>query len=157
KCTGTTAQWSNKIEVADVDGDGLVDILVANGGGYSSPGTPEPARIWKNLGTWAGATACTEISAQAVLGFTGLSRAIQAADIDGDGDLDLLTGGAYQTQLALFVRDGAAWTDASARLPQQPTSAGDFEFGDVDGDGDLDLVIADWGTLPPGSAMYIGG
>jgi hypothetical protein len=148
QCTGTTAEWSNKIEVADVDGDGLPDILVANGGAYNAPGTAEPTRIWKNNGNWgASASHCTEISSTAVLGFTGLSRMIKAADIDGDGDLDLVTGGAWQTQLKLFVRDGTMWTDASAQLPQQLTSIGDAEFGDVDGDGDLDLVLAEWGSV----------
>ena len=157
RCTGTTAQWSNKIEVADVDGDGRPDILVANGGNYSSAGAPEPVRIWRNLGTWDTQAACAEISAEAVLGFTGLSRAIKAADVDGDGDLDLITGGSWQTQLRLFLRDGATWIDASDRLPQQLTSAGDLELGDVDGDGDLDLLIAEWGAIPPGRPGYQGG
>jgi hypothetical protein len=148
-CIGTTAQWTNKVEVADVDGDGKVDLLLANGGNYSSKGTDEPTRVFKN--TWGAATNCTEISAQAVAGFTGLSRTIKAADIDGDGDLDLVTGGAYQTQLKLFKREGTTWTDATAQLPQQLTSIGDAEFGDVDNDGDLDLVLADWGGVNPGS------
>jgi hypothetical protein len=157
RCTGTTAEWSNKIEVADVDGDGRPDILVANGGNYSAAGPPEPVRIWRNLGAWDTQAACAEISAEAVLGFTGLSRAIKAADVDRDGDLDLITGGAWQTQLRLFLREGAAWVDASDRLPQQLTSAGDLELGDVDADGDLDLLIAEWGDLPPGSPVYAGG
>lgn len=146
-CLGTTAQWTNKVEVADVDGDGKVDLLLANGGNYSSPGQAEATRVFKN--TWGGAAGCTEISAEAVGGFTGLSRTIKAADIDGDGDLDLLTGGAYQTQATLFKREGTSWLDATAQLPQVPTSIGDAEFGDVDNDGDLDLVLADWGAGPP--------
>jgi hypothetical protein len=155
RCLGTTAQWTNKVEVADVDGDGKIDLLLANGGNYSSPGQPEPQRVFKN--TWGETTNCTEISAQAVAGFTGLSRTIKAADIDGDGDLDILTGGAYQTQLRLFTRDGTAWADATAKLPQQLTSIGDAEFGDVDNDGDLDIVLADWGATNPGTAGYAGG
>jgi len=154
-CLGTTAEWTNKVEVADVDGDGKVDLLLANGGDYSSPGPStntqnnEPARIFKN--TWGATTSCTEISAMAVGGFTGMSRTIKAADIDRDGDLDLLTGGAYQTQLELYKREGTSWTDATAQLPQQLTSIGDAEFGDVDNDGDLDLVLADWGGINPGT------
>src|SRR5688572_9928666 len=38
---GPTASWSNKIELADINGDGLIDILVANGGNYDSAGEPE--------------------------------------------------------------------------------------------------------------------
>lgn len=156
-CIGTTAEWSNKVELADVDHDGLVDLLIANGGNYASPGTSEPVRIWKNLGNWAAAGPhCQEISAQAVLGFTGLSRVIKAVDVDGDGDLDLVTGGAYQTQLKLFLRGPTGWTDASSQLPQQVTSIGDLEAGDVDGDGDLDLLLGDWGAANP-SAGGAGG
>src|SRR3954469_13202569 len=77
RCVGTTAEWSNKIEVADLDGDGNIDILIANGGNYSSKGTPQPTRIFRNLGAWdQPGTRCTEISATAIGGFTGLSRVI---------------------------------------------------------------------------------
>nr|MBA2541274.1 hypothetical protein [Deltaproteobacteria bacterium] len=51
-CLGTTAQWTNKVEVADVDGDGLVDILLANGGDYSTGGSLEATRVFKNTGGW---------------------------------------------------------------------------------------------------------
>ena len=148
-CLGTTAEWSSKLELADVDGDGQLDILVANGSGYSTKGTnPEPDRVWKNLGNWTGAAPhCQEISSAVVLGFMGWSRVIKAADVDGDGDLDIFTGGAYQTQAKLFLNNGnGTWTDASGQLPQQATSIGDAEFGDVDGDGDLDVVMIDWGA-----------
>jgi hypothetical protein len=155
QCLGTTAQWTSKVEVADVDGDGHVDILMANGGDYStagpqanSPPNNEPTRVWKNLGNWTPTGPnCTEISAQAVGGFVGMSRMIKTADIDGDGDLDIFTGGAYQTQAKLFRRDAAGWTDVTTmQLPQVMTSIGDAEFGDVDDDGDLDLVFVDWGA-----------
>src|ERR1051325_9326518 len=107
-CLGTTAEWSSKVEVADIDGDGLPDILVPNGGDYNAPGTAEPTRIWKNNGSWTGAGPnCTEITSQ--LGFTGLARVIKVADVDGDGDLDIFTGGAWHTQAKLFVKDAGGY------------------------------------------------
>ncbi len=158
-CLGVTGEWSSKLELADIDGDGLPDILVANGGGYSTKGAAQPTRVWKNLGNWAtpGVSHCQEISAQAVGGFVGYSRMIKVADVDGDGRMDILTGGAYQTQLKLFTGTATGWVDASAQLPQQLTSIGDAEFGDVDGDGDLDIVLVDWGATAPGVAGYPGG
>lgn len=159
ECVGVTGEWSNKIELADLDGDGRLDILVANGSGYATPGPVEPTRIWQNLGNWTGAAPhCMEVSAATVMSYMGQSRMIKAADVDGDGDLDLFTGGAYQTQAKLFLNNGGGtWTDASAQLPQQLTSIGDAELGDVDGDGDLDIVIVDWGTQGPGTPGYAGG
>ncbi len=154
-CIGDTLGWTNKVEVADVDGDGLVDILMANGGDYSTPGSLESPRIWKNLGNWSAVGPhCQEITTEVVGVFTGLSRVIKAADIDGDGDLDIVTGGGHGTQLKLFKRGSNAWTDASAQLPQQLTSVGDLEFGDVDGDGDLDILLGEWG---PGNALGNAG
>ncbi|CAN5250076.1 hypothetical protein BH11MYX1_BH11MYX1_14770 [soil metagenome] len=159
ECLGTTGEWSNKIELADLDGDGTLDILVANGSGYASPGPVEPTRVWRNLGNWTGAAPhCMEVSATTLMSYMGRSRMIKAADVDGDGDLDLVTGGAYQTQAKLFLNNGdGTWLDASAQLPQQLTSIGDAEVGDVDGDGDLDLVLVDWGAQNPGTQGYAGG
>ncbi len=31
-------QWTNRVELADINGDGRVDLLFANGSGYSKPG-----------------------------------------------------------------------------------------------------------------------
>src|SRR5687767_10717985 len=55
---GDTAEWTNKVELADINGDGSVDLLFANGGDYETAGTPVLSRVFVNGGdgTFAEAT-----------------------------------------------------------------------------------------------------
>ncbi len=39
------------VELGDIDNDGDLDIIFANGGGFASPTTPQPQRIYINDGT----------------------------------------------------------------------------------------------------------
>ena len=50
---GTTKYWTNKVEIADLNGDARPDLLFANGGDYSTPGTPEPNQVFFNGGPGA--------------------------------------------------------------------------------------------------------
>ena len=144
---GTTEDWTNKVELADIDGDGAVDILFANGGTYETPGTPVASRVFRNLGDGAFEDTTDDVLGEHAL----LTRVIKVADLDGDADADILLGTTYQTQSRLLLNDGAGgWTDATAtNLPAVELSVGDLEVGDVDGDRDLDIVLAHWGEGSP--------
>jgi hypothetical protein len=149
---GDTRGWTNKAEIADLNGDGRPDLLFANGGDYSTPGTPELNLVFVNAGSGAFENRTVEVLG----GRPDLARAIKARDLDGDGHVDIIVGTTFQTQSRLFLgTGGGAFREAtSSRLPQMPLSVGDIEIGDVDGDGDLDLVLADWG---PGNNMTSAG
>ena len=45
-----TGEWTNRVEVADINGDNMLDLLFANGGDYSEPGALEFSRIFINKG-----------------------------------------------------------------------------------------------------------
>ena len=147
---GETAEYTNSVELADINSDGMVDILFANGGDYEKPGAPEFSRVFLNQGT---ANAYKEVSKE-IFGSEPMQsvRAIRVADVNGDKHPDIFVGSSYQTQSRLYMGDGkGGFSDVTAKqLPQANASIGDAKFGDADGDGDLDLILADWG---PGNPM----
>ncbi len=118
------------VALGDVDGDGRVDIYLCRTDGANA--------LYRNLGGWrfeditqqAGVAAADRYSTGAVF-----------ADIDGDGDLDLLV-------LALGGPNAWFLNDGTGRFTEQPLPEGagstTATLADVDGDGDLDLVIANY-------------
>ena len=43
-------EWSNQATVGDIDNDGDLDVIFANGGNFSSPGTEQVQRVYINDG-----------------------------------------------------------------------------------------------------------
>src|SRR5918998_4475202 len=147
---GTTKgeTWTNKVELADANADGLVDVLFANGGDYDYPGEPAFSQVFLNQGSGQ----MFEEATRQVFGSTRmLARVIKVGDVNADGSPDVLVGTTFQTQSQLFLGDGSGnFTNVTkTHLPQIKASIGDLEFGDADGDGDLDVVLADWGPESP--------
>jgi hypothetical protein len=144
--------WTNKVDLADIDGDGDVDIMFAEGGNYDRPGKAVRSRVFLNDGS----AAFTDISRRVLGGSIGAARVIKARDLNGDGDVDIIVGNTFETQSRLYLgRGDLRFDDVTAtNLPRVKASVGDLEVGDVDADGDLDLVLADWG---PGSPLESRG
>src|SRR5215208_4738870 len=145
---GTTKEWTNKVELADINGDRQVDVLCANGGYYDYPDEPTFSQVFLNQGPHQMFKEAT----QKVFGTSPmLARVIKGRDVNGDGSPDILVGTTYQTQGRLYLGGGSGdFTDVTkTHLPQIKASIGDLKFGDGDGDQDLDVVLVDWGKGSP--------
>lgn len=123
------------VAAGDVDGDGRVDLFFGSLDGNN--------RLYRNLGDWR----FEEIGETAGLRRPGrISTGVCFADVDGDGDLDLLVnfmGGGT----ALFRNQGGARfleDAASGLLPRWGATS--LALADIDGDGDLDLYTANYRT-----------
>ncbi len=145
------AEYTNQSTVVDIDNDGDLDIVWANGQGYSTQGTALAVRVYVNNG--AGVFA-DETSTRAT-GITGWYRGVEAGDVDRDGDWDLILANDFNKRPQILINNGSGvFADqTSTRLPVTTMSSARAQFGDVDNDGDLDLVFCNNGTTRFGSGQ----
>ncbi|MBL9136292.1 MAG: VCBS repeat-containing protein, partial [Verrucomicrobiales bacterium] len=148
------------LAVADVDGDGDLDLFV---GGRSMPGRypePAPSMIWTNEGdrlkpsdTWSDA-----------LRTLGLVTGAVFADFDADGAADLAVSTEWGT-LRVFRNHQQALEEVTAPwgFSDTPGLWQCLAVGDFDEDGRLDLAAGNWGlnsayalTGPGPQRLYYG-
>ncbi len=141
------SEYSNQLTSVDIDNDGDLDIIWANGQGYSGQGAALKPRVWINRLNEPSAKFTDETDIR-VGGVTGWFRGVEAGDCDGDGDWDLVLAQDFNKQPKLLINSGnGVFTDETvARLPAVTMSSARAQFADVDNDGDLDLFFCNSGV-----------
>jgi serine/threonine protein kinase len=126
--------FSNSIAVADVDGDGDLDVLLGNGDEESA------SRVLLNAGDGTFPTSFE------LPGGSAKTNSIAAADVDGDGDLDVLLGnGDYEIPSRVLLNAGDGTFPTSIELPGDSAFTRSIAAADMDGDGDLDVLLGNLG------------
>ena len=124
------------LAVGDFNGDGKLDIVVADGGN-------------NNLSILLGDGTGNFILASSPVTGSGPSS-VAVGDFNGDGKLDLAVGNSDGT-VSILVGDGTGNFTPAALLTSPTGAVGCVAVGDLDGDGKLDLAVA----VPGDVRIYI--
>ena len=124
------------LAVADLGGDGVPDVALAHYGNFIQP------KVSVQPGTGDG-----RLGDPAIYPAAGETMDVVAADLDGDGDLDLAfcesSEGSTGEGVLVYLNQGDGTFGAERRfvVGKGPTS---IVAADLDGDGDVDLATPSW-------------
>jgi hypothetical protein len=152
--SGTEFWQGDRVELADLDDDGLPELVILAAATIDGGTTTSSLRVLRNTGS-----SFVDVTASALPGLplAGTSddnlrgTALAVFDFDDDGRLDIavattesLSGGTVRSTRLLRGLGGLQFADAGAFLPSAATDSGqaaDILIGDLAGSGDASILL----------------
>ncbi|MGA2355472.1 MAG: Ig-like domain repeat protein [Terriglobales bacterium] len=128
---GSTVTW---VAVADVNGDGKLDLIVANQGGEANGDGSVAVMLGNGDGTFQAAV--TYDSGGPFPDSLGI------ADLNGDGKLDIVVANRNNSTVGVLLGNGDGTFQPSVAYSSGGENAVTVAVGDVNRDGKLDLLVA---------------
>lgn len=125
------ALGARAVLIADLDQDGDLDL-------YSASDTDNAIYWYENLGGRPPTFQRHTVTRQAIY-----ARSVYAADLDGDGDLDLMSASQNDNKVAWYENLGGTplqWREQV--IDRGASGVQHIHADDLDGDGDMDIVVA---------------
>ncbi|MDA0986762.1 MAG: VCBS repeat-containing protein [Bacteroidetes bacterium] len=134
-----TGNTPTSVSIGDIDGDGKMDLAVANHGSS----TVSVIRNTSSLGSITTSSFATKVD------FTTGSgpMSVSIGDLDGDGKMDLAVANRESNAVSVFRNTSTSGSISSSSFASKVDFAtGSFPYsvsiGDLDGDGKMDLAVA---------------
>ncbi|TAF64075.1 MAG: hypothetical protein EAZ55_12180 [Cytophagales bacterium] len=134
----------NDVEVADIDGDGKIDIVSSNQIGSAS----QMISVFRNVYT-SGAILTTSFTRTDLTGVFSQPQQIDVGDIDNDGKPDIVAS-TNQGTINIFENNSTSGTISFSAFASRNVTAGvsrSIAIADFDGDGLNDIAISTTTTL----------
>jgi hypothetical protein len=136
----------NNIAAGDVNGDGWPDLVLTSG-------SEATATIWVLLNNQHGGfTQSTILTCQNSFTTPCDPSEVLLADLNGDGNLDLIVGEVSLGGVVVYLGDGHGGFTQKQALNDALAAPGPIMVGDVNGDGIPDIGLSEAGTV----AIFLG-
>jgi hypothetical protein len=142
---------SSGMRLADMNKDGLIDVLFTNGDAFDY--LPPRPRPWHSV-QWLENKGGFKFEHHPIGKFNGASGAV-AADVDGDGDLDVTAVSCYnlwerpESQSMIWFENDGKMNFVQHDIAHDPTHLINLETADMNADGKPDFVTVRMDVYPP--------
>ena len=130
------ARFAQSVHAADIDGDGDVDVVSASSGDFK-------------IAWYENIDGSTRFGPQQVISISGrFPQSVYTADVDGDGDADVLSASAADGKIAWYENtDGKGAFGPQEVITTTAAAARSVYATDLDADGDVDILSASEGNV----------